>query len=77
MLEQFGEDAYTMGLHIYTTVSAKRQRAARQALLDGVFAYDMRHGYRGPTALLWKAGKQPGTTSRSWLTLASNPLMIR
>ncbi|MCF5719631.1 PBP1A family penicillin-binding protein [Aeromonas veronii] len=57
MVEQFGEDAYTMGLHVYTTVSAERQRAARQALLDGVFAYDMRHGYRGPTAQLWKAGE--------------------
>ena len=29
MVEQFGEDAYTMGLHVYTTVTAKRQRAAR------------------------------------------------
>ncbi|MGL4933241.1 MAG: penicillin-binding protein 1A, partial [Aeromonas sp.] len=57
LLAQFGEDAYTMGLHIYTTVSAERQRAARQALLDGVFAYDMRHGYRGSTAQLWKAGE--------------------
>lgn len=57
MLEQFGEDAYTMGIHIYTTVSAERQRAARQALLDGIFAYDMRHGYRGPTAQLWKTGE--------------------
>ncbi|HHQ4555295.1 TPA: penicillin-binding protein 1A [Aeromonas veronii] len=57
MVEQFGEDAYTMGLHVYTTVSAERQRAARQALLDGVFAYDMRHGYRGPTTQLWKAGE--------------------
>jgi penicillin-binding protein 1A len=34
MVEQFGEDAYTMGLHVYTTVTAKRQRAAHQALLD-------------------------------------------
>ncbi|MBL0665224.1 PBP1A family penicillin-binding protein [Aeromonas jandaei] len=57
MVEQFGEDAYTMGLHVYTTVSAERQRAARQALLDGVFAYDMRHGYRGPSEQLWKAGE--------------------
>ena len=26
MVEQFGEDAYNMGLHVYTTVTAKRQR---------------------------------------------------
>ncbi|MGL5292990.1 MAG: penicillin-binding protein 1A [Aeromonas sp.] len=56
MLTEYGEDAYTMGLHVYTTVNSKRQLAARKALLDGVFAYDMRHGYRGPTAQLWKRG---------------------
>ncbi|MGB6190350.1 MAG: PBP1A family penicillin-binding protein [Aeromonas molluscorum] len=57
MVDQFGEDAYTMGLHVYTTVSADRQRAAKQALLDGITDYDTRHGYRGPSAQLWKEGE--------------------
>ncbi|MFM4702049.1 penicillin-binding protein 1A [Aeromonas bivalvium] len=57
MVEQFGEDAYTMGLHVYTTVSANRQRAAKEALLEGIIAYDTRHGYRGPSAQLWKEGE--------------------
>ena len=73
MVEQFGEDAYTMGLHVYTTVSAERQRAARQALLDGVFAYDMRHGYRGPSEQLWKAGEPSWDYEQIVAHLAKQP----
>ena len=73
MVEQFGEDAYTMGLHVYTTVTAKRQRAAHQALLDGVFDYDTRHGYRGPTALLWKAGEAAWDYDQIMAHLAKQP----
>ncbi len=73
MVEQFGEDAYTMGLHVYTTVSAERQRAARQALLDGVFAYDMRHGYRGPSEQLWKAGESSWDYEQIVAHLAKQP----
>lgn len=73
MVEQFGEDAYTMGLHVYTTVSAERQRAARQALLDGVFAYDMRHGYRGPGEQLWKAGEPSWDYEQIIAHLAKQP----
>ncbi|MCF7720332.1 PBP1A family penicillin-binding protein [Aeromonas jandaei] len=73
MVEQFGEDAYTMGLHVYTTVSAERQRAARQALLDGVFAYDMRHGYRGPSEQFWKAGEPSWDYEQIVAHLAKQP----
>ncbi len=73
MVQQFGEDAYTMGLHVYTTVSAKRQRAARQALLDGVFDYDTRHGYRGVTALLWKSGEADWDYEQIMAHLAKQP----
>ena len=49
-LEQFGPAAYTDGLSIYTTVSARTQHEAREALRRGLRAYDRRHGYRGPLA---------------------------
>ncbi|MGL4794438.1 MAG: penicillin-binding protein 1A, partial [Aeromonas jandaei] len=62
-----------MGLHVYTTVSAERQRAARQALLDGVFAYDMRHGYRGPSEQLWKAGESSWDYEQIVAHLAKQP----
>lgn len=59
MIEKYGEEAYTRGLNIYTTVTAKRQLAAEKALRKNLLDYDMRHGYRGPLMTLWKEGEQP------------------
>lgn len=53
-LSMFGEDAYTQGLNVYTTVLSGEQRAANEALIKGLLAYDLRHGYRGPEASLWQ-----------------------
>jgi len=47
-VEQFGEEAYQLGIRIITTVRREDQIAARRALQNGVLAYDRRHGYRGP-----------------------------
>jgi penicillin-binding protein 1A len=47
MVEQFGEEAYSAGYRVYTTLDGERQNAARAALRDGLLAYDRRHGYRG------------------------------
>ncbi|MBT0962747.1 penicillin-binding protein 1A [Denitromonas iodatirespirans] len=47
-VEQFEDKAYELGIRIITTVSYKEQEAAYQALRDGLQAYDLRHGYRGP-----------------------------
>ncbi|WP_068547237.1 penicillin-binding protein 1A [Thalassotalea crassostreae] len=46
-------DAYAKGLKVYTTVSGKMQRAAEQAVIGNIYAYDERHGYRGPIKRLW------------------------
>jgi penicillin-binding protein 1A len=48
MYDQFGEDAYTMGYSVYTTLRDNDQNEANIAVRDGVMAYDMRHDYRGP-----------------------------
>jgi penicillin-binding protein 1A len=49
-VEQFGEQAYELGIRIFTTVTRKDQEAAYAALRKGVTDYDRRHGYRGPEA---------------------------
>ena len=49
-VEQFGEDAYKLGIRIITTVTKAEQEAAYRALRKGVMDYDRRHGYRGPEA---------------------------
>jgi len=50
MLERYGTDAYTYGYKVYTTIDARLQQAANQALHDNLIAYDRRHGYRGAEA---------------------------
>src|SRR5713101_83742 len=50
MFETYGEDSYTRGLTVYTTVRKVDQDAAYAAMRRGVIDYDRRHGYRGPEA---------------------------
>ncbi|OQX38691.1 MAG: peptidase [Oceanospirillales bacterium LUC14_002_19_P2] len=52
VVEQFGQEAYTDGYEIYTTVNSQDQMAANKAIDHGIQAYDERHGYRGPEAQL-------------------------
>ncbi len=49
-VDLYGEAAYEDGYRVYTTVSGERQRAANDAVLQNLLAYDQRHGYRGPEA---------------------------
>ncbi|MBL6987523.1 MAG: penicillin-binding protein 1A [Methylobacter sp.] len=44
--ELYGEQAYTSGFKIYTTINSTLQTAANQALAQTLHAYDERHGYR-------------------------------
>lgn len=46
MVERYGEEAYTQGYSVYTTLNAERQQAANKALQAGVLKYDRDHGYR-------------------------------
>lgn len=48
LYEHFGQDAYTKGYKVYTTVNATLQTAANQVVEKNLFEYDRRHGYRGP-----------------------------
>jgi penicillin-binding protein 1A len=50
VFDAYGEDAYTKGLTVHTTVRRADQEAAYAAVRRGVFDYDHRHGYRGPEA---------------------------
>ena len=59
MVAKYGEKAYEDGYKVYTTITRKTQQAAQQAVRNNVMAYDMRHGYRGPSNMLWKVGETP------------------
>ena len=45
---QYGDEAYTRGLNVFTTVKAAQQDAAYKALRKGIMDYERRQIYRGP-----------------------------
>lgn len=47
VVEQFGENVYTEGYKIYTTVNSRLQQEANLALRKSLLDYESRHGYRG------------------------------
>ncbi|MCZ2499192.1 PBP1A family penicillin-binding protein [Xylophilus sp. Kf1] len=48
VFNQYGSEAYTRGLNVYTTVSAGDQEVAYKALRRGLMDYERRQIYRGP-----------------------------
>ena len=46
-IERFGDNAYTGGYEIYTTIEGDLQAQADKAMRKTLGEYDMRHGYRG------------------------------
>jgi penicillin-binding protein 1A len=62
-LEMLGQQAYTGGFEIYTTIDSGLQNAASQAISRGLEAYDRRHGYRGAEAHIDLADK---STPQQW-----------
>ncbi len=45
---QYGSEAYTRGLNVYTTLNAAEQDTAYKALRRGIMDYERRQHYRGP-----------------------------
>ncbi|MBD2814804.1 peptidoglycan glycosyltransferase/peptidoglycan DD-transpeptidase MrcA [Xenorhabdus sp. Flor] len=64
MINRYGEDAYTDGYKVYTTITRKPQLAAVDAVRTNVIDYDVRHGYRGAQEVLWKAGQPAWSQSQ-------------
>ena len=65
LFEQYGEDAYTQGFEVITSIDGDRQTMANSALINGLENYyDRRHGYRGPSA---NYPPDPLEPERQWL----------
>ena len=45
---QYGDEAYTRGLNVYTTLNSAEQDTAYKALRKGIMDYERRQQYRGP-----------------------------
>jgi penicillin-binding protein 1A len=61
MFARFGEQAYTRGLSVTTTIISRDQQAAWQALHTGVMHYELRQVWRGPEAYV-----DPPAVSAGW-----------
>lgn len=48
MFAQYGEETYSRGLNVYTSIATADQNAAYEALRRGILDYDRRQAYRGP-----------------------------
>lgn len=46
--QMYGDQIYTDGFKIYTTIDSKMQNKANEVVRTYLLAYDQRHGYRGP-----------------------------
>ena len=62
------EAVHERGLRVYTTLNVKMQRAANQAVRDGLHSYDRRHGWRGglPNLIKDNLGKLETYEDEDW-----------
>jgi penicillin-binding protein 1A len=62
------EAVHERGLRVYTTLNIKMQRAANQALRDGLHGYERRHGWRGalPNIIRDNLGKLDTYEDEDW-----------
>ena len=52
MLRRYGEDAYSAGYKVVTTLDSRLQSAANYAIRNGLLEFTRRRGYRGPIGRL-------------------------
>ncbi len=50
MIQRYGDEAYTRGYNVFTSVSSSMQAAANTALHSALMSYEHRHGYKGVQA---------------------------
>lgn len=74
LYDKYGEDAYTDGYKVYTTVIRKDQEAATEAVRNNLIDYDTRHGYRGPAEVLWKPTEAAWTSEKIIEKLKKSPV---
>ncbi|OGB21373.1 MAG: penicillin-binding protein, partial [Burkholderiales bacterium RIFCSPLOWO2_02_FULL_57_36] len=61
VFSQYGDETYTRGLNVFTTLRAADQQAAYKALRKGIMDYERRQIYRGPEKFI-ELSKDPQET---------------
>lgn len=70
---QYGDDAYTRGLNVYTTLNASEQEVAYASLRKGIMDYERRQRYRGPEKFIALPNEKEAREDVIDDTLAQHP----
>ena len=79
IIETYGDESYTRGLRVYTTIKKADQDAAYAAVRRGVYDYDRRHGYRGPESFVTlpdDAGELDAALDRAFQDLSDSDNLV-
>ncbi|NCF80044.1 MAG: peptidase, partial [Proteobacteria bacterium] len=66
MLSRYGEDTYTAGYQVVTSLDSRLQRSGNYALRNGLLEFTRRRGYRGPVTTIELPPELPGLTIAEW-----------
>ncbi len=66
MLNRYGEDTYSAGFKVVTTLDSSMQQSANYALRNGLLEFTRRRGYRGPITKLTVDPALFGQALESW-----------
>ena len=72
VVERYGNEAYTLGLRVHTSLRAVEQRAAVAAVQRGLLAHDRKHGWRGPEGVESLPPPPPGDAAERQAAAASS-----
>jgi penicillin-binding protein 1A len=73
VFNQYGEETYTRGLNVYTTLNSADQTMAYKALRKGIMDYERRQVYRGPEKFIDMPSNPQETEDAIDDALADNP----
>ncbi|MEO6927863.1 MAG: penicillin-binding transpeptidase domain-containing protein, partial [Casimicrobiaceae bacterium] len=73
VFDAYGDEAYSRGITVWTTIRKLDQEAAFAALRKGVYDYDRRHGYRGPEAFVSLPEQKDALDTELERTFAEHP----
>lgn len=66
MIERYGDDAYSDGYTIHTTINSTLQEAANRGVRTSLLEYSKRHGYLGPEDHIPAKGRTPPEALAHW-----------
>jgi penicillin-binding protein 1A len=66
MLSRYGEDTYTAGYQVVTSLDSRLQESGNYALRNGLLEFTRRRGYRGSVASIELPPELPGLTFDEW-----------